>query len=183
MLIWLVTNYGSLLPLRNWHIFDQKLSDKTWNKSSNHWRSNHHKTWASKGICRSLQGLKYTEIIAYRCHFEVIIETSFFFQLRLTRLARLDWLNITFWGVFPCYVENSVWSYGDPIGTCVHTCNIFGRPGFSGGSEREIAIFQCPNSSRCHDFLPRIEHPKSKGQPPSSLDKCVCPCGLISFWT
>lgn len=69
-----------------------------------------------------------------------------FFQLRLTRLARLD-----------------------------------GRPGFSGGGEREVAIFQCPNSSRCHDFLPRIEHPKSKGQPPSSLDKCVCPCGLISF--
>lgn len=47
--------------------------------------------------------------------------------------------------------------------------------------EREVAIFQCPNSSRCHDFLPRIKHPKSKGQPPSSLDKCVCPCGLISF--
>ena len=146
MLNWLVTNYGSLLPLRNWHIFDQKLSDKTWNKSSNHWRSNHYKTWASKGICRSLQGLKYTEIIAYRSHFWGHRWDFIFFQLRLTRLARLD-----------------------------------GRPGFSGGGEREVAIFQCPNSSRCHDFLPRIEHPKSKGQPPSSLDKCVCPCGLISF--
>ena len=93
-----------------------------------------------RGYADHFKDWKYTEIIAYRSHFEVIVETSFFFQLRINKAGAAGWLNITFWGVFPCLLKTP-WSCGDPIGTCVHTCNIFGAPGFSGVSVKERLLY------------------------------------------